>query len=230
LLFVNVTPLVDARGAGTSPVAKLGRFRRPALSHVLIALAVVLAFAFNFLALQDRDRTVLVAVANGPIDAGSPVGPGDVRFVAIDASFEGLPTLVDEQGWSAVNGWVVTRPVPDGGVISIDALTRPLGGNGLRSMSVPVAREHAAGGMLEIGDVVDVISVGDRGPEFVVTGVEIVGVASESGGIGGVGGYFVVLAVDAGQALELAGAVDAGSVEVIRASGAAPVDGGDGSP
>jgi hypothetical protein len=120
-----------------------------------------------------------------------------------------------------------TRPVPEGGVIALDALTRPLGGNGLRSMSVPVAREHAAGGLVEIGDVVDVISVVDGGPAYVVTGVEVVGVAAESGGIGAAGGYFVVLAVDSGQALDLASAIDSGSLEVLRSSGAVPIEGRD---
>lgn len=226
MLLVNVTPLVDTRGAGTSPVAKPGRFRRPSLSHALIALAVVLAFTFNFLALQDRDRTVLVAVANTPLDAGMTVDPGDVRFVTIDAGFEGLASLVEEDAWTSVSGWVLTRSVPQGGVIALDALTRPLGGDGLRSMSVPVAREHAAGGMLEIGDVVDVISVGAGGAAYVVTGVELVGVAAESGGIGSVGGYFVVLAVDGTQALDLASAIDSGSLEVIRSSGALPIEDG----
>jgi Flp pilus assembly protein CpaB len=223
LLFVNVTPLVETRGAGTTPAARRLGFSRPSLSHVLIALAVVLAFTFNFLALQDRAETVLVAVANGPVEAGSRLTPADVRFVPVDASFEGLSTLVDEGRWESVSGWVAIRAIPDGGVISVETLTRPRAGEGLRSMSIPVSKEHAAGGLLEVGDVVDVISVGASGPEFVVAGVEVVSIAGDSGGIGGVSGYFVVLAVDATEAIRLAGAIDAGSVEVIRASGAAPV-------
>jgi Flp pilus assembly protein CpaB len=223
LLFVNVTPLAETRGAGTSPATKRLGFSRPSLSHILIALAVVLAFTFNFLALQDRAETVLVAVANGPVEAGSRLTPGDVRFVPVEASFEGLANLVDEGRWDSVSGWVATRAIPDGGVISAETLTRPLAGEGMRSMSIPVSREHAAGGLLEVGDVVDVISMGSAGPEFVVSSAEVVSVAGDSGGIGGVGGYFVVVAVDATQALRLAGAIDAGSLEVIRASGAAPV-------
>lgn len=226
MLFVNVTPLVDRRGAGTSPVAKPGRFRHPSLSHVLIALAVVLAFTFNFLALQDRDRTALVAVANTSLDAGTTLSAGDVRFVPIDAGFEGIASLVEQDSWTSISGSVLTRPVPEGGVIAGDALTRPVGGDGLRSMSVPVAPEHAAGGKLEVGEVVDVISVGDGGPAYVVTGVEVVGVAAESGGIGSVGGYFVVVAVDGAQALDLAGAIDSGSLEIIRSSGANPIEDG----
>lgn len=229
MLFVNVTPLVDTRGAGTSPVAKPGRFRRPSLSHVLIALAVVLAFTFNFLALQDRDRSVLVAVANTSLDAGTSLDSTDVRFVSIDAGFEGIGSMVEQESWTSVSGWVLTRPVAEGGVIAVDALTRPLGGDGLRSMSVPVAPEHAAGGLLEIGDVVDVISVEDGVPAYVVAGVEVVGVSAGSGGIGAAGGYFVVLAIDSSQALDLARAIASGSLEVIRSSGAVPIEGSDGS-
>lgn len=225
MLFVNVTPLVDKRGAGTSPAAHRKAIRRPSMSHVLIALAVVLAFAFNFLALQDRGESTLVAVAAHPIDAGARVEVSDIRWVDIDAGFEGLATLVDEARWESLAGWVAARPIPEGGVLGVDDLARPAAGNGLRSMSVPVPIEHAAGGLIETGDSVDVISVGDAGPYFVVSGVTVLGKAADPGsGIGNSGGFYLVLAVDEQQALLLAAAIDSGSVEVVRSTGAQPVE------
>lgn len=198
------------------------------MPHVLIALAAVLAFVFNFLALQDRTETVLVAVADRPIDAGSRVDASDIRFVEIPADFAGLDGLVDEARWDQVSGWVAVRPIPAGVVVASDGLSEPAGGDGLRTMSVPIPLEHAAGGLLEVGDTVDVISVADTA-SFVVTGVEVVGLAPDPGsGIGSSGGYYVVLAVDAEQALGLAAAIDRGSIEVVRSTGASSIPAGQG--
>ena len=223
---MNVTPLVDTRGAGTSQAARRRSIRRPSLSHILIATAVVLAFVLNFLALQDRGETTLVAVANDDISAGSRLGASDVRFVPIGAGFEGLASLVTESDWALLDGWVVTNAIPANGVISVESLSEPVGGHGMRSMSVPVGMEHAAGGLLEVGDTVDVLTVDEDGPHYVVAGVAVVAIAQDGGGIGGFGGFHVVLAVDAEQALALAGAIDAGSVEIIRSTGAPPIANG----
>lgn len=202
---------------------------RPSLSHILIALAAVLAFVFNFLAVQDRSDTILVAVADGRIQAGSRVDASDIRFVEIPASFGGLGGLVDQASWEEMSGWVALRPVDDGAVLAADVFGPPSAGDGMRSMSVPVPIEHAVGGLIEVGDTVDVLSVSEAGPAFVATAVTVVGVAPERGsGIGGSGGFYVVLAVDADQALRLAMAIDTGSIELIRSTGASPISEGTG--
>ncbi len=227
---MNVTPLVATREAGTSQSGRRRFFRLPSASHVLIALAVVLAFSFNFLALQDRSETSLVAVARNPLQAGSTVGPDDVRFVSIDADFEGLAGLIGESDWPGLEGAVLQRSIDAGGVIDISSLAAPAASNGLRSMSLPVAIEHAAGGSLVSGDVVDVISTSPGGAEYIAVGLPVIGVADrDSGSLGASVGYHLILAVTADQALALASAIDGGSVEVVRATGAASVEvGGDG--
>ncbi|MCB1247313.1 MAG: hypothetical protein KDB69_08610 [Acidimicrobiia bacterium] len=166
---------------------------------------------------------MLVAVATGPIEAGSRIGTDDIRFVPIDADFVGLPGLLDEASWATMAGWVANQSIPEGGVIATSALAPAVDGQGLRTMSVPIATEHAAGGLIEVGDVVDVISVVDSAPEYVVTGVAVVRVAAETGGIGSNSDYYIVLAVDAEEALRLAGSIDGGSIEIVRSTGAEPV-------
>lgn len=84
------------------------------------------------------------------------------------------------------------------------------------------------GGDIAVGDVVDVIDVVDGSPTYVVAGVQVIDVASEGSsrglsGSGGPGGYFVVVQVDADQALALAGAMEDGGVQVVRSTGAEPV-------
>jgi Flp pilus assembly protein CpaB len=191
------------------------------MSHLLIAVAVLLAFIFNFLALQDRGETALVAVAETDLPAGARLTPSDIRFVPVAADFAGLEGLVGESDWAAMEGWVLTRSLEQGSVVDRLSLGEPTAGDGLRSMSIPVPVENAAGGLLVAGDVVDVVSVTDGAARFVASGVSVVSVAPrETGGIGGSAGYHLVVSVTAEEALAVAEAIDAGSVEVIRATGA----------
>jgi len=229
---VNVAPLTSLREAGTSPAARRRAIRRPAFSHVLIALAVILAFVFNLLALQDRSDTQLVAVVEEPLVAGSVISPRDIRFVPVGSDFEGLAGLITEDAWPGLEGWVVNRSIASGVPLDLGSLSEPIAGGGLGVMSIPVAVEHAAGGLLQVGDRVDVISISDVGPEFVATGLSIVSLGTtDRSGLGGLGEYHIVVAVTPSQALGLAAAIDAGSLEVIRATGlgASDGDGGAGS-
>ena len=98
----------------------------------------------------------------------------------------------------------------------------------LRAMSIEVPREQAVGGDLGVGDRIDVIDVVDGEPRYVVTDVQVIDIASSgsSGGItgGGTREIFDVVRVDADQALAIAGALADGDIQVIRSTGAAPVE------
>ena len=215
------SPSTTLREAGTSPPARRPTRRRLSLSHLLIGFVVVLAFILNLVALQDRSAIALVAVADRPLAQGSVLSAEDIRFVEVDADFEGLPFLVSESAISQLEGWVVDRPIATGELLETSALVEPGAPSGLRSMSLPIAPEHAAGGTISAGDRVDVISVDDGVAQFVVTGVEVIGVSDpDAGSFGAVGDYHIVLAVDADQALWLAQAIDSGSLELIRSTGA----------
>jgi hypothetical protein len=96
-------------------------------------------------------------------------------------------------------------------------------------MSIPVSVEHAAGATVVIGDRVDVISIVGDVPAFVATDLEVVNIGEASqGGLAVSAPYHVVVAVDPEQALALARAIADGSLEVLRSTGAATIDGGDG--
>lgn len=222
---MSVTPSTMQREAGSpSPARRMAR--RFSVTHVLIAVVVILAFVLNLIVLQDRGSTTLVAVADQPLASGSVFDRASLQLVPVDTGFEGLPGLVTEADLSLFEGWVLARSVPEGGLLDRTALVEPGSSSGLRSMSIPVSIEHAAGGALLPGDRVDVIAVNDGLASYVAIDLEVVAVAEGSGGIGSISAYHVVVNVDDGQALRLAEAIDGRSIELVRSTGAAVVDRG----
>ena len=219
------SPTTQVREAGSPTPARRRLRRRPSATHVLIAVVVILAFILNLLVLRDRGSTTLVAVARQPLTSGSVLGPESVRFVPVDSDFESLDHLLTQDALASYEGWVLDRAIDEGALLEASSLVQPADNSGLRSMSLPIDREHAAGGTLVSGDRVDVISVIDGVPRFVATDLEVTAVAdAASGAIGTVSAYHVVLSVSAEQALALAAALDSGSLEVVRSTGAEAID------
>ncbi len=164
----------------------------------------------------------MVAVATDPILAGSPLEVESLRMVSIASDFDGLASLLTAEEVSAFEGWIVQRSLPAGALVDEWLLAEPGAASGLRSMSVPVEVEHAAGGSIAAGDRVDVISVVDGDARYVATALEVVAVSDgEGGALGSLVAHHLVVGVTAEEALRLAQAIDAGSLEVVRATGAA---------
>ncbi len=223
---MTLSPSKQRREAGTSPSARRRLGRRLSATHVVIAIVVILAFVLNLLVLQDRSSTTLVAVADRALATGSVVDSSSVRLVPVDSGFEGIESLVTEDDLSVFDGYVLARPVAEGGLLDRPALVRPGSEAGLRSMSLPVPIEHAAGGSLGVGDRVDVVAVFDGTARFVAVDLEVTAVSgSSAGAIGSVSSYHVVVNVDAEDALALAEALAAGPVEILRATGADQIEG-----
>jgi Flp pilus assembly protein CpaB len=221
---VTSTPPTKVREVGPQKPARRRIGRPLSAAHILIAVVVILAFILNLLVLQDRNATTLVAIADEPLAAGSTLNPSDLRLVPVDSDFEGLEALVAETEISKLDGWVLSRFVPKGGLLDVAALVEPGTNSGLRSMSLPVPIEHAAGGALVAGDRIDVISVIDGDATFVASFLEVVSVSeASSSAIGGISAYHVVVSVESQEALDLARALDAGSIEIVRSTGAEEV-------
>jgi Flp pilus assembly protein CpaB len=186
---------------------------------LLIIAAALLAFVFNFLALQERDEVTMVAIAAEPLTAGSILEPSSIEWVPIASDFEGMSGLIMEADGAIVDGSVVGEPLTVGSPILRSSLLSPGSGTGLRTISVPIGVEHAAGTTLRVGDRVDVISVVEGKPTFILAN-------TSQGALAGGGPYYVLLAVSAPEALSLAGAIDDGSIEIVRSTGAAPIEEG----
>ena len=207
---------------------------RPSAAHVLIAIAALAAFTLNLIVLRGNTQTALVAVAAVAIQSGETIEESSIRHVEIAAGFEGIDSLFTSDQSGSLVGMVATRPLTAGTLIDRGSATEEAATGSLRAMSIPVFPERAAGGLVRTGDRVDVIVTDDGAARFVVTDVEVLGVASSaSGGLGAATANFIILAVDSDQALALASALGSGSIEVVRSTGAdpvrsSPIEGGDG--
>ena len=103
-------------------------------------------------------------------------------------------------------------------------LRAPLTTSEYRAMSLPVEVEHAAGGDLLPGDLVDVIRVDDEEASYVATGLRVLHIPGQTdGALGLSGSFYLLLQVDDRTALRLALAMAHAEVEVLRSTGSAAV-------
>jgi Flp pilus assembly protein CpaB len=138
-----------------------------------------------------------------------------------------LATLLAWDQIAAVEGMVATRTIAAGELLAATDFRAPAANSNLRAMSIPIEPEHAVGGNLAPGDRVDVIRTVEDLATYVVTGAEVLSVASEErGAITGSIDFYVVLAVDADTALSLSEAISSGDIEVVRSTGSTPVQPG----
>jgi Flp pilus assembly protein CpaB len=182
-----------------------------------------LASLFAFAALRDRSETVMVAVAREPIAAASVMSPSMVRWVEVPADSAMASTLVNRSDLDT-GGLLAARPIAQGEPVTSAAVSSEMPKDGLRSMSVPVAREHAANGALQRGDRVDVIDLVSGKAVYVVTDSEVLAVGGDTAGSATArpGQFAVTLAVDADAALRLTEALADKELEVVRSTGATP--------
>ncbi len=196
------------------------------MAHGLMVLSGLLAFVLIAAVVGDRSERLAVAVARVDIPAGAVVGSDQVEMTELpaDSAVAGQIATLDQL---KAGQWVATEAIVAGDPVRRSALAEGDAVEGLRSMSIPVPRENAVGGGLRIGDRVDVIDVVDGEAAFVMADAQVVGVSSPatSGGItsGAVGDFFVVVEVDARQALAVAEALADGKVDVVRSTGAKPI-------
>jgi pilus assembly protein CpaB len=188
-------------------------------------LAAVLAFATNLVVLRNYDETRAVVVAAVDLPAGRLVESGHLRAVEVDVDDAIYSRLIPWTSAAALVGQVTSHPIGEGFLIGMSDVRDPSGPAGLRSMSVPIDAEHAVGGEVAAGDRIDLILVGDDGPRYVLASAEVLAVSS-IGDLGALasGDFYIVVAVDPEQALSVAEAIRDGRIEVVRSTGAAPVE------
>jgi len=193
-----------------------GPFARLSTGHWVMLLAGMVAVVLNFAFLRSQQHTVDVAMAAVDLPAGSLLDASEVTFTPVHAEESVERGLVSRADLDSA--LVVARTIPAGTLLSkIDLATQS---NGSRAMSIPIDRDHAVGGLLRRGDLVDVVASGSGAARYVLVGAEVLSVSEASGSLGS--DYSVTLALDADEVLRVAAAMSEGSLEIIRSTGADP--------
>lgn len=215
------------------PIPPRQRHRRPALSerltlNVVIGLvAALLAFVLAVSLLNDRREMVTVAVARERIPVGAVITPAMVVSDVVPASTGFATTLVPFDRLAS-GTLVATRTLQAGEPLTSSAVGATGSVSGQRVMSISLKTWQAANGEIQIGDQVDVIETTKTGARYVLTSAAVVGRSSgsEGGGLAGglrTGDLVISVEVDSAQALDLAAAIEVGTITVVRSTGAPPV-------
>lgn len=195
--------------------------RRLSAGHVVMLTAALAAVLVNYSVLRAREDTVRVAVASEALRAGTAVTPGSFEFVDVRVDDELAATLLTPGGLRDRDGWVATGAVHAGELVRVTDLQAPSAPAAQRAMSLPIDPRHAVAGALEAGDRVDVIEVRDETARYLVTDTEVLAVGEMArGGLEGLSGFSITLAVDDEAALRLAEALHDGALDVVRSTGA----------
>ena len=209
----------------TLPPPKRSLLSRLSLGHVIMVVAGLAAFLLVFSVLRTRDETYQIATAVAELRAGTTVTEGAFSYARLGAGDRNVlgsflsPVQVER---AIEEGWVVTRTVPAGDPVRMSDFRTEADPSELRAMSIPIDRGHAVGGVLQAGDVIDVIVVRKGVAGYVATGVEVLDVAGADSQFGA--GFSVTVAVDGSASLRLASALRDGTIELVRATGASALD------
>jgi Flp pilus assembly protein CpaB len=203
-------------------------FERLTLNVLVGLVAALLAFALAAALLSDRRQMTTVAVARERIAPGVEIDQDVVVAQKVPSRTGFAESLVP---YDLLEGepLVATRTVQAGEPLTESAVGPPGSVDGRRVMSIPLEAWQAANGEIQIGDQVDVIEATDEGSRYVLTNASVVGRSNgdESGGlVGGVRRNELVISVevDADQALDLAKAIEAGTLSLVRSTGAAAIE------
>lgn len=219
-------PQLADRGYQQLPRPKRNPLTRITASHLLMVLAAVLAFATNVMVLRNQDETRSVVVTTGVIEAGRTLTPSDLAGAAVDLDDDLFATLIPWESSSTLTGMVAARTIGAGQMVMAADIRPPSAPHQLRAISIPIDPEHAVGGDLVAGDRIDLISVEEEGSTYVLSNAEVLSVPVEGrGSLTGIGGFYVVVAVDAEEALAVATAIRVGAIEVVRSTGSTVAEG-----
>ena len=170
---------------------------------------------------QGREQLISVVLAAEDIRAGTSVEAVDLRLTEIPADSSVATVIVPATAADRLVGQVAVRFIAAGEPILRSDLRPVVTADGRRAMSISLPRANAVGGDLVVGDQVDVLVVSDERTRFVAEDVPVLGLPPEgqSGLVGGSSGWWVVLAVEDLDALEIADGVEHGTIYLLRSTG-----------
>lgn len=199
-----------------------GLWGRLSIGHVLMLVAGLIAILLNFAVIRARDEVFQVAVAGQTVLAGTELNQQMFTFTEVKMQEDALRQLVQPEAIGSVEGQIAASTITQGELLQRSDWTDPAAPLELRSISIPVNREHAVGGRLAKGDRIDVIAVDEDKARYVLVDAEVLEIADPgTGGLTSTSQFWFTVAVTADQALELSPVIRDGKFEVVRSTGSA---------
>ena len=198
---------------------------RLSLGHLVMILAGLMAFLLVLVVLRENTETTAVAKTVVEVPAGARITASDVELVqVVGDSLAGAVLNADEVNAIITGGQVSTRLLAPGTLLQPSDFSVAEFQTEIRSMSIPVGPANAVAGSLKVGDLVDVVATSDDFAWYVVTSAEVLAVADPSTGGFASNDYTVTVVVTPSSALRVACAIDGYSLNVVRATGAVPIE------
>jgi Flp pilus assembly protein CpaB len=211
--------------SATTPAAT--RLQRPRWGDPRL-VAGVLCLALSVLLgarlLGSADDAIRVWALTRALPGGTELTADDLRPERVRLFGSAAARYVSADEGASPAGRVLARDVGAGELLPVAALLDPGAEPAQRLVTVPVDRDHALGGELTRGDVVDIVATTKDGARSTTTpvllGVTVVDVVRPGGGFGGgTGDFAIVVAVAPEQALTLAAAVQGAALDVLKVVG-----------
>ena len=205
----------DRKPLGKRVWARFGTAHLIAVAAGLVTAVLLLSWT------RGQEDLTSVVLAAGEIRAGTIIEADDLRVAEIPSDPTVVEAVYTADLLDGLVGQVAARSISESEpILRTDA--RPVAADaGLRAMSIPLPLANAVGGDLAVGDEVDVLVVRDTGTRFVAGAVPVLALpdTDTSGLVGAASAWWVVLAVEDAEALEIADGVENGTVYLLRSTG-----------
>jgi Flp pilus assembly protein CpaB len=207
----------------------VGRRRRWSSGHLLMLGAGLLGAVATVAVLDAGDDHTAVVVAARDLRVGDRVERDDLSTSEVSSDAELTRELIGAKDLDDLVDLIVTAPIETGSPVLIEHLDAHAAPDGGRAMSFSVPADRAAGGAIDVGDRIDVLAADrDGSVAYALADALVIDVSDGDDGApldsGDARDITMTVAVDAPGALRLAGAVAAGDVTVVRATGATALD------
>lgn len=190
-------------------------------THLIAVIAGLVTALLLLSWTRGQEEFVSVVLAAEDVRAGTLVELADLRPTEVPADASVLSSLIPVTESAQLVGQIAVRSIAAGEPVLRTDLRPAVTDDGRRAMSIPLSPANAVGGDLVVGDQVDVLVVSEDNTRFVAEGVPIVALpgGDQGGLISSSSGWWVTLAVEDVDALEIADGVEHGTIYLLRSTG-----------
>lgn len=190
-------------------------------THLIAVIAGLLTALLLLSWTRGQEELISIVLAAEDIRAGTTVEAADLGSTEIAADSSVATVIVPATESDQLVGQIAVRYIEAGEPILHSDLRPVVTADGRRAMSFSLSPANAVGGDLVVGDRVDVLVVSDEGTRFVAEDVPVLALPAQGQGglVGGSSAWWIVLAVEDLDALEIADGVEHGTIYLLRSTG-----------